>query len=65
MTGNACYMLGVQAGALAVASVLSSLYPVMTVILAAVLLHERVTAAPRRRHRPGRRRDRLIGVGSS
>jgi drug/metabolite transporter (DMT)-like permease len=43
MIGNACYLLGVQAGALAVASVLSALYPVTTIILAAVVLHERVT----------------------
>ena len=43
MTGNGFYILAVQSGALAVASVVSSLYPVTTVILAAVLLHERVT----------------------
>ncbi len=43
MTGNAAYILAVQSGALAVASVLSSLYPVTTVILAAVFLRERVT----------------------
>ena len=51
MIGNACYLLGVQAGALAIASVLSSLYPVTTVILAAVLLRERVT------------RDHVVGIG--
>ena len=50
MTGNACYLLAVQSGALAVASVLSSLYPVTTVILAAVVLRERVT------------RDHAIGI---
>ena len=51
MVGNASYLLGVQAGALAIASVLSSLYPVTTVILAAVLLHERVT------------RHHVVGIG--
>ena len=50
MAGNSFYLLAVQTGALAVASVLSSLYPVSTVILAAVLLRERVT------------RDHVIGI---
>ncbi len=43
MSGNGAYILAVQSGALAVASVVSSLYPVTTVILATVFLRERVT----------------------
>ena len=45
MAGNALYIIAVQTGALAIASVLSALYPVTTVILAALLLKERVTRA--------------------
>lgn len=48
--GNGLYLLSVQSGALAVASVLSALYPVVTVILAALVLRERVT------------RDHTIGI---
>jgi drug/metabolite transporter (DMT)-like permease len=43
MAGNGAFILAVQTGALAVAAVLSSLYPVTTVILATVFLRERVT----------------------
>jgi len=43
MAGNGAFILAVQIGSLAVAAVLSSLYPVTTVILATVLLHEKVT----------------------
>jgi drug/metabolite transporter (DMT)-like permease len=43
IAGNAFYLLAVQSGPLAVAAVLSSLYPVSTVILAAILLRERIS----------------------
>jgi drug/metabolite transporter (DMT)-like permease len=41
--GVASFLFAEQTGPLAVASILSSLYPVTTVILAALVLHERVT----------------------
>jgi uncharacterized membrane protein len=43
MSGNAFFILARQAGHLATAAALSSLYPVTTVILAAAFLHERIT----------------------
>ncbi len=49
--GNGFYLAAVQTGQLAIASVLSAMYPVVTVILAAVVLRERVT------------RDHTIGIG--
>ncbi len=49
--GNGFYLVAVQTGQLAIASVLSAMYPVVTVILAAVVLREPVT------------RDHTIGIG--
>lgn len=48
--GNGLYLVAVQTGQLAIASVLSAMYPVATVILAAAVLRERVT------------RDHVIGI---
>lgn len=43
LAGNGLYILATQAGRLDVAATLSSLYPVSTVVLAVVLLRERVS----------------------
>jgi drug/metabolite transporter (DMT)-like permease len=42
LLGNAAYVAATQTGALAVAAVLSSLYPIVTVLLATILLRERL-----------------------
>lgn len=49
--GNTFYLLAVQTGELAIASVLSAMYPVATVVLAMVVLREPIT------------RDHAIGIG--
>ncbi|HEX2755615.1 MAG TPA: EamA family transporter [Candidatus Limnocylindrales bacterium] len=43
LAGNGLYILATQAGRLDIAATLSSLYPVTTVVLAVILLHEQVT----------------------
>ena len=43
MLGNVAFISAAQVGALAVATILSSLYPVTTVLLALAFLHEKVT----------------------
>jgi drug/metabolite transporter (DMT)-like permease len=42
LAGNAMFLVAAQASGLALAAVLGSLYPVSTVILAAVILRERI-----------------------
>jgi drug/metabolite transporter (DMT)-like permease len=49
--GNVFFVLASQSDALSVAVVLSSLYPVVTTVLAAIILHERL------------RRRQIVGVG--
>jgi drug/metabolite transporter (DMT)-like permease len=49
--GNGFYLAAVQTGQLAIASVLSAMYPVVTVVLATIVLREPVT------------RDHTIGIG--
>jgi drug/metabolite transporter (DMT)-like permease len=51
MAGNGAFILASQAGALAIAAMLSSLYPVVTVLLAILVLREHVT------------RSHVVGIG--
>jgi drug/metabolite transporter (DMT)-like permease len=46
-TANMCYVLATHAGLLSLASVLTSLYPAVTVILAVALLHEHTSRVQR------------------
>jgi drug/metabolite transporter (DMT)-like permease len=41
--GNALLLLGIQAGNLSVMSVLTAMYPAGTIILAAIVLREKIT----------------------
>jgi drug/metabolite transporter (DMT)-like permease len=43
LCGNVAFMTAARTGALAIAAVLSSLYPIVTVLLATSILHERIT----------------------
>jgi drug/metabolite transporter (DMT)-like permease len=45
MAATGLYLLAIAIGPLAIAAILSSLYPVVTSVLAAVILRERVTPA--------------------
>ena len=47
LTANALYAVATTLGLLSVVSVLGSLYPVVTVIMATVFLHERIGAVQR------------------
>ena len=51
-----------QGGLVSLTSVLASLYPIVTVMLAAVVLHERVAAVQRARGGADARRDRAHRV---
>ena len=55
--GNVLFAAAAHAGGLvSLTSVLASLYPIVTVLLAAVVLHERVARLQRRRRRSDARR---------
>ena len=58
VAANALFALASRHGLLSLVSVLGSLYPVMTIVLAYVVLHERLTRIQLARRRDGARRRR-------
>ena len=66
ISANVMFAIALTVGMAAAVSVLGSLYPVATVVLARAILHEQLSVQPARRRRRRARRDRARqpGVGS-